>query len=102
MAVSVFIPPCIPTAFDPLELDGEYLRSLPLGARNGRLAKPIGRRRLGIKHTDQDSAAVFRQACKMGGWDRVETTGHALRVGPVAGPDQGDELERPAAIRARE
>jgi bifunctional non-homologous end joining protein LigD len=56
-------------AFDLLELDGEDLRSLALGDRKRRLAKLVGRRRLGIvvsEHTDEDGAAVFRQACKMG------------------------------------
>ena len=35
-------------AFDLLELDGEDLRSLPLSDRKKRLAKLLGRRRVGI------------------------------------------------------
>jgi bifunctional non-homologous end joining protein LigD len=35
-------------AFDLLELDGEDLRGLPLGDRKKRLARLLGRRRLGI------------------------------------------------------
>jgi ATP-dependent DNA ligase len=39
------------------------------GVRNKRLAKLIGRPRLGIafsKHSADDGAAIFQQACKMG------------------------------------
>ena len=42
-------------AFDLLELDGEDLRALPLGDRKKRLARLLGKRRLGIvlsEHTD--------------------------------------------------
>jgi bifunctional non-homologous end joining protein LigD len=56
-------------AFDLLELDGEDLRSLPLGDRKKRLARLLGGRRLGIvlsNHTDEDGATIFRQACIMG------------------------------------
>ena len=56
-------------AFDLLELDGEDLRGLPLGDRKKRLARLLSGRRLGIvlsDHTDDDGAAVFRQACVMG------------------------------------
>jgi hypothetical protein len=56
-------------AFDLLELDGEDLRSLPLGDRKKRLARLLGGRRLGIvlsDHTDDDGALVFQQACRMG------------------------------------
>jgi ATP-dependent DNA ligase len=35
-------------AFDLLELDGEGLRALPLGDRKKRLARLLGKRRLGI------------------------------------------------------
>jgi bifunctional non-homologous end joining protein LigD len=55
-------------AFDLLELDGEDLRELPLRDRKRRLARLLGRRRLGIvlsDHTDEDGAAIFQQACKM-------------------------------------
>jgi ATP-dependent DNA ligase len=56
-------------AFDLLELDGEDLRSLPLGDRKKRLARLLSGRRLGIvlsDHTDEDGATIFRQACVMG------------------------------------
>jgi bifunctional non-homologous end joining protein LigD len=56
-------------AFDLLELDGEDLRALPLGDRKKRLARLVGKRRIGIvisEHTDEDGAAIFLQACKLG------------------------------------
>jgi bifunctional non-homologous end joining protein LigD len=56
-------------AFDLLELDGEDLRGLPLGDRKKRLARLVGKRRIGIvlsEHTVDDGAAIFRQACKLG------------------------------------
>jgi bifunctional non-homologous end joining protein LigD len=52
-------------AFDVLELDGEDLRALPLVDHKKRLARLLGRRQVG-KHTDDDGALVFRQACRMG------------------------------------
>jgi bifunctional non-homologous end joining protein LigD len=55
-------------AFDLLELDGEDLRSLPLGVRKKRLARLLGKRRLGIvlsEHTDEDGATIFQQACRI-------------------------------------
>jgi ATP-dependent DNA ligase len=36
-------------AFDLLELDGEDLREMPLGDRKKRLARLLGRRRIGIR-----------------------------------------------------
>jgi bifunctional non-homologous end joining protein LigD len=56
-------------AFDLLELDGQDLRDLPLGDRKKRLARLLGRRRVGIvfsEHTGEDGALIFLQACKMG------------------------------------
>jgi hypothetical protein len=56
-------------AFDLLELDGEDLRGLPLGDRKKRLARLVGKRRIGIvlsTHTAEDGATIFQQACKMG------------------------------------
>jgi bifunctional non-homologous end joining protein LigD len=56
-------------AFDLLELDGDDLRSMPLGDRKNRLARLLRGRRLGIvlsDHTDDDGATIFRQACRMG------------------------------------
>jgi ATP-dependent DNA ligase len=35
--------------FDLLELDGEDLRALPLGDRKKRLARLLGRRRIGVQ-----------------------------------------------------
>jgi bifunctional non-homologous end joining protein LigD len=55
--------------FDLLELDGEDLRGLPLIDRKKRLARLLGRRRLGIvlsEHTNDDGATIFQQACKLG------------------------------------
>jgi bifunctional non-homologous end joining protein LigD len=55
--------------FDLLELDGEDLRGLPLADRKKRLARLLGRRRIGIvfsDHTDQDGALLFMHACRMG------------------------------------
>jgi bifunctional non-homologous end joining protein LigD len=49
--------------FDLLELDGEDLRALPLGARKKRLARLLARRRVGIvlsTHTAEDGAAIFQ------------------------------------------
>jgi bifunctional non-homologous end joining protein LigD len=56
-------------AFDLLELDGDDLRAKPLGDRKKRLARLLGKRRLGIvlsAHTGDDGVAIFRQACRMG------------------------------------
>jgi bifunctional non-homologous end joining protein LigD len=56
-------------AFDLLELDGDDLRALPLGDRKKRLARLLGKRRIGIvlsAHTTDDGATIFRQACKLG------------------------------------
>jgi bifunctional non-homologous end joining protein LigD len=56
-------------AFDILEIDGEDLRPLPLLDRKRRLAKLVGKRRVGIvqsDHTGEDGAAIFAQACRMG------------------------------------
>jgi bifunctional non-homologous end joining protein LigD len=51
------------------EVDGEDLRARPLGHRKKRLARLLGKRRLGIvlsEHTDEDGATIFRHACKLG------------------------------------
>jgi bifunctional non-homologous end joining protein LigD len=56
-------------AFDLLELDREDLRDMPLGDRKKRLARLLGKRRLGIvlsAHTGDDGATIFQQACKLG------------------------------------
>jgi bifunctional non-homologous end joining protein LigD len=56
-------------AFDLLELDGEDLRALPLGDRKKRLPRLLGKRQIVIflsRHTDEDGATIFQQACKIG------------------------------------
>jgi bifunctional non-homologous end joining protein LigD len=56
-------------AFDLLELDGEDLRAMPPGDCKKRLARLVGKRRLGIvlsDHTDEDGTMLFLQACKPG------------------------------------
>jgi bifunctional non-homologous end joining protein LigD len=80
-------------AFDLLELDGEDLRTLPLGDRKKRLAKLLSRRRIGIvfsAHTDEDGALLFMHACRMG------LSGPSRDWIKVKNPDS------PAMIRARE
>jgi bifunctional non-homologous end joining protein LigD len=76
-------------AFDLLELDGEDLRALPLGEHKKRLARLLGRRRLGIvlsDHTDEDGATVFQQARPHGPRRCcLEAIGRALPIGRVAG-----------------
>jgi bifunctional non-homologous end joining protein LigD len=93
-------------AFDLLDLDGEDLRGLPLGDRRRQLARLLGRRRLGIvlsDHTDEDGAAIFQQACKMGLEGIVSKrlsapyrSGRSKDWIKVKNPDS------PAMIRARE
>jgi bifunctional non-homologous end joining protein LigD len=85
-------------AFDLLELDGEDLRTLPLSDRKKRLARLLGKRRLGIvisEHTDEDSATIFHQACKMGLNDMFRSGRARLPVGPVAGLAQDQEPRQP-------
>jgi bifunctional non-homologous end joining protein LigD len=56
-------------AFDLLELDGEDLRALPLGDRKKRLARLLGKRRIGIvlsEQTEEDGALLFVHACRLG------------------------------------
>ena len=87
-------------AFDLLELDGEDLPGLPLGDRKKRLARLLGKRRIGIvlsQHTDEDGAAIFLQACRMGLEGIVsKRLSAAYRSGPsrdwikVKNPDSGD------------
>jgi bifunctional non-homologous end joining protein LigD len=82
-------------AFDLLELDGEDLRSLPLGQRKNRLARLLARVRAGIainEHTDEDGAVVFAHACRMGLEGIVSKRLTAIyRSGPFPGLDQGQE-----------
>jgi ATP-dependent DNA ligase len=47
--------------------DGEDLRALPLGDRKKRLARLLGKRRIGIvisEHTDEDGARLARWASR--------------------------------------
>jgi bifunctional non-homologous end joining protein LigD len=93
-------------AFDLLELDGEDLRGLPLGDRKKRLARLLGKRRLGIvlsEHTDEDGATIFLQACKMG----LEGLVSKRLSAPYQSGSSRDWIkvknpESPAMIRARE
>jgi bifunctional non-homologous end joining protein LigD len=93
-------------AFDLLELNGHDLRDLPLGDRKKRLARLVGKRRLGIvlsDHTDEDGATVFEQACKMGLEGIVSKR---LRAPYRSGPSRDwIKVKNPASaamIRARE
>jgi bifunctional non-homologous end joining protein LigD len=93
-------------AFDLLELNGEDLRSLPLGDRKKRLARLLGGRRLGIvlsDHTDDDGATIFRHACRMG----LEGIVSKRLTAPYRSGTSRDWLkvknpDSPAMIRARE
>jgi bifunctional non-homologous end joining protein LigD len=93
-------------AFDLLELDGHDLRALPLGDRKKRLARLIGKRRLGIvlsEHTNEDGATVFLQACKMGLEGIVsKRLGSPYRSGPSKDWIKVKNPDSPAKIRARE
>ena len=93
-------------AFDLLEIDGEDLRALPLGARKKRLARLLGKRRLGIvlsDHSGEDGATIFRQACVMGLEGIVSKrltapyrSGRSTQWLKIKNPDS------PAMIRARD
>jgi ATP-dependent DNA ligase len=93
-------------AFDLLELDGQDLREVPLVDRKKRLARLVGRRRLGIvlsEHTDEDGATVFGQACKMG----LEGIVSKRLSAPYRSGRSRDWLkvknpDSPAMVRARE
>jgi bifunctional non-homologous end joining protein LigD len=93
-------------AFDVLELNGEDLRSLPLGDRKRRLARLVGKRRVGIvlsEHTDEDGVTIFQQACKMGLEGIVSKRLSApYRSGPSRDWIKVKYPESPAIIRARE
>jgi bifunctional non-homologous end joining protein LigD len=93
-------------AFDLLELDGEDLRALPLRDRKKRLARLLGRRRLGIvlsAHTADDGATIFRQACAMGLEGIVSKRLSApYRSGPSRDWLKIKNPDSPAMIRARE
>jgi bifunctional non-homologous end joining protein LigD len=93
-------------AFDLLELDGEDLRALPLGDRKKRLARLLGRRRLGIvlsAHTADDGATIFMQACRMGLEGIVSKRLSApYRSGPSKDWLKVKNPGSPAMVRARE
>jgi bifunctional non-homologous end joining protein LigD len=93
-------------AFDLLEFRRPGSPRLPLVDRKKRLARLLGRRRVGIvlsEHTDDDGALVFRQACRMGLEGIVSKrlsapcrSGRSRDWIKVKNPDS------PAMIRARE
>jgi bifunctional non-homologous end joining protein LigD len=93
-------------AFDLLELDGQDLRDLPLGDRKKRLARLVGKRRIGIvlsDHTDEDGATIFQQACKLGLEGIVSKRLSApYRSGPSRDWIKVKNPGSPAMIRARE
>jgi bifunctional non-homologous end joining protein LigD len=93
-------------AFDLLELDGEDLRSVPLGDRKKRLARLVGKRRLGIvlsEHTDEDGATIFRQACRMGLEGIVaKRLGAPYRSGPSPDWIKVKNPDSPAMMRHRD
>jgi bifunctional non-homologous end joining protein LigD len=93
-------------AFDLLELDGEDLRGLPLRDRRKRLAKLVGKRRLGIvlsDHTDEDGTMLFLQACRMGLEGIVSKRLSApYRSGPSKDWIKVKNPDSPAMVRARE
>jgi bifunctional non-homologous end joining protein LigD len=93
-------------AFDLLEFDGHDLRALPLIDRKRRLARLLGRRRVGIvlsEHTADDGATIFQQACKLG----LEGIVSKRLSAPYRSGQSRDWLKvknpnSPAMIRARE
>jgi bifunctional non-homologous end joining protein LigD len=93
-------------AFDLLELDGEDLRALPLSDRKKRLARLLGKRRIGIvlsEHTNEDGALIFQQACKLGLEGVVSKRLSApYRSGPSRDWIKVKNPDSPAMIRARE
>jgi bifunctional non-homologous end joining protein LigD len=93
-------------AFDLLGLDGLDLRGLPLGDRKKRLARLVGKRRVGIvlsEHTDEAGALVFQQACRMGLEGIVSKRLSApYRSGPSRDWIKVKNPNRPAMARRRE
>jgi bifunctional non-homologous end joining protein LigD len=92
--------------FDLLELDGEDLGALPLSDRKKRLARLLGKRRIGIvlsEHTNEDGALIFQQACKLGLEGVVSKRLSApYRSGPSRDWIKVKNPDSPAMIRARE
>jgi bifunctional non-homologous end joining protein LigD len=93
-------------AFDLLELNGEDLRPLPLGAREAKLARLLARKPVGIafnEHTDEDGATVFQHACKLGFEGIVSKRLTApYRSGPSRDWLKVKNPDGPAMVRARE
>jgi bifunctional non-homologous end joining protein LigD len=93
-------------AFDLLELDGEDIRDQPLGDRKKRLARLLGKRQIGIvlsQHTDEDGAAIFQQARKMGLEGIVSKRLSApYRSGPSKDWIKVKNPDNPAMVRHRE
>jgi bifunctional non-homologous end joining protein LigD len=82
-----------------LELDGEDLRGMPLLDRKKRLARLLSGRR----HTEENGATIFRQACRMG----LEGIVSKRLTAPYRSGRSRDWLkvknpDSPAMIRARE
>jgi hypothetical protein len=74
------------------------LRDMPLGDRKKRLARLIGRRRIGIAlsdHTTEEGALLFVHACRLGLEGIVSKRLSALPVRPVAGLAQDQEPGQP-------
>jgi bifunctional non-homologous end joining protein LigD len=93
-------------AFDLLELDGEDLRDMPLGDRKKRLARLLGKRRIGIvlsDHATEDGALLFVHACRLGPGGIVSKRLSApYRSGPSRDWVKIKNPNSPAMIRARE
>src|SRR5262249_41362605 len=93
-------------AFDLLEVDGEDLRDMPFNERKKRLAKLVGRRRIGIvlsEHSKDSGALLFMHACRMG----LEGIVSKRLSAPYRSGRSRDWLkiknpDSPAMIRARE
>jgi bifunctional non-homologous end joining protein LigD len=84
----------------------DLLALLPLGDRKKRLARLLGKRRIGIvisQHTDEDGGLIFQQACKMGLEGIVSKRLSApYRSGPSRDWIKVKNPDSPAMIRARE
>jgi bifunctional non-homologous end joining protein LigD len=100
------VPEAILQAFGVLEFDGEDLRPLPLGERKAHLAKLLQSPPVGIElnaHTDEDGAAVFAQACRMGLEGIVSKLLSApYRSGPSRDWIKVKNPDSPAIVRVRE
>jgi ATP-dependent DNA ligase len=79
---------------------------LSLADRKKRLARLVGKRRIGIvisEHTDEDGATIFQEACRMGLEGIVSKKLSApYRSGPSRDWLKVKNPNSPAMIRARE